>query len=34
MPTAKVSDTSIYYEVHGEGEALVIIQGYSADSSW
>lgn len=24
MPTAKVSDISIYYEVHGEGEALVI----------
>jgi pimeloyl-ACP methyl ester carboxylesterase len=34
MPTAKVSDINIYYEVHGEGEALVLIMGYTANTAW
>ena len=29
MPTTKVGDTSIYYEVHGKGEPLLLIMGYS-----
>jgi len=32
MPTAKVGDINIYYEVHGEGEPLVLIMGYGANS--
>jgi len=32
MPTARVGDVSIYYEIHGEGEALVLINGYGASS--
>jgi pimeloyl-ACP methyl ester carboxylesterase len=32
MPTAKVGDISIYYEIHGEGEPLVLIYGYSGHS--
>lgn len=28
MPTTKVGDTSIYYEVHGKGEPLLLIIGY------
>ena len=27
MPTAKVGDINMYYEVHGEGEPLVMIPG-------
>jgi len=34
MPTAKVGDVKIYYEVHGKGEALVLIYGYGAHSGW
>jgi len=34
MPTVKVGDINIYYEVHGQGEALVLIMGYTADTSW
>jgi pimeloyl-ACP methyl ester carboxylesterase len=34
MPTVKVSDINIYYEVHGEGEALVLIMGYTANTAW
>ena len=34
MPTAKVGDINIYYEVHGEGEALLLIMGYTANSRW
>jgi 3-oxoadipate enol-lactonase len=34
MPTAKVGDINIYYEIHGEGEALVLIMGYGGNSQW
>ncbi|MCJ7515870.1 MAG: alpha/beta hydrolase [Dehalococcoidia bacterium] len=29
MPTVKASDINIYYEIHGEGEPLLMIQGYA-----
>jgi 3-oxoadipate enol-lactonase len=32
MSTAKVDDINIYYEIHGEGEPLVLIYGYSGHS--
>ena len=32
MPTVKVGDISVYYEVHGEGEPLVLIMGYGHNS--
>jgi len=32
MPTVKVNDINIYYETHGEGEALVLIMGYGGSS--
>lgn len=32
MPTAKVDDISVYYETHGEGEALLLIMGYGSYS--
>ena len=32
MPTVKVGDVSIYYEVHGEGEPLLLIMGYGHNS--
>ncbi|MGA7677394.1 MAG: alpha/beta fold hydrolase [Dehalococcoidia bacterium] len=32
MPTAKVGDINIYYEIHGDGEALLLIMGYGAYS--
>jgi pimeloyl-ACP methyl ester carboxylesterase len=28
MPTAKVGDINIYYESHGDGEPILLIQGY------
>jgi pimeloyl-ACP methyl ester carboxylesterase len=28
MPTVKANDINIYYEIHGEGEPLLMIQGY------
>jgi len=31
MPTVKVNDINLYYEVHGTGEPLVIIAGLSID---
>lgn len=34
MPTVKVGDINIYYETHGEGEALVLIMGYGGHSGW
>lgn len=35
MPTAQVNKINIYYEVHGEGEPLVLIAGLGSDSqSW
>ena len=32
MTTVKVGDINIYYEVHGEGEPLVLIMGYGGNS--
>lgn len=29
MPTVKANNINIYYEIHGEGEPLLMIQGYS-----
>ena len=34
MPTIKVGDINIYYEIHGQGEALVLIMGYTASTAW
>ncbi len=31
MPKMKVNDINMYYEVHGEGEPLVMIAGFGAD---
>lgn len=31
MPTVKVSDIDMYYEIHGEGDALVLIIGYGGN---
>jgi len=33
MPTAKVGDINIYYEIHGDGEALLLIMGYGQYSA-
>ncbi len=33
MPTTRVNDINIYYEVHGEGEPLVLIGGLANDVS-
>ena len=33
MPKVKVGDVNIYYEIHGTGEPLVLIQGLGEDSS-
>lgn len=32
MATIKVNDATFYYELHGSGQAVVLISGYSADS--
>ncbi len=34
MPTIKVNDINIYYEIHGEGFPLIDINGLAADVSW
>ena len=34
MPTVKANDINIYYEIHGEGEALILIMGYGGSSEW
>ena len=36
MPTVKVGDINMYYEVHGQGEALILIPGLGANgrTSW
>ncbi|MCD4773664.1 MAG: alpha/beta hydrolase [Bacteroidales bacterium] len=35
MSFAKINNIDIYYEVHGEGEPLILIAGFTADSqSW
>lgn len=31
MPTAKVNDIDIYYEIHGAGEPLMLISGLNSD---
>jgi pimeloyl-ACP methyl ester carboxylesterase len=33
MPTVKVGDINIYYEIHGDGEPLLMIQGYGQYSA-
>lgn len=33
MPTVKVSDINIYYEIHGDGDPLLMIQGYGQYSA-
>lgn len=33
MPTVKVNDINMYYEIHGEGEPLIMIQGMGIDVS-
>ncbi|MBI2785379.1 MAG: alpha/beta fold hydrolase [Legionella longbeachae] len=33
MPHLKVNDISMYYEIHGQGEPLVFIAGFSSDST-
>jgi 3-oxoadipate enol-lactonase len=32
MPTTEVGDQTLYYEVHGEGEPLVLVMGLAADA--
>lgn len=32
MPAIKVGDINLYYEVHGKGETLVLINGYGSRS--
>ena len=32
MPTAKAGDINLYYEVHGEGQPLLLIMGYGSNS--
>jgi len=35
MPYVKVNDIHMYYEIHGEGEPLVLILGLGTDiSEW
>ena len=34
MPTTKVNDINIYFEIHGEGFPLVMITGLAADINW
>jgi len=31
MPTVKVNDITKYYEIHGEGEPMVLIAGLNSD---
>jgi len=33
MPTVQVNDINIYYEIHGEGEPLVLIMGLGANAT-
>ena len=33
MPTVKVNDINMYYELHGEGEPLVLLMGLGGGSS-
>lgn len=31
MPTAKINDAEMYYEIHGQGHPLMLISGYTCD---
>lgn len=33
MPTTKVGDITIYYEIHGKGEPLLLVMGYGSNSA-
>ena len=33
MPTVKVNDINMYYEIHGEGEPLIFVQGMGLEIS-
>jgi pimeloyl-ACP methyl ester carboxylesterase len=34
MPTAKLADLDVYYEIHGNGSPLVLIAGYTCDHTF
>ncbi len=34
MPTVKVGDINMYYEIHGEGKPLVLIPGGAGRMGW
>jgi len=34
LPTVKVNDINMYYEIHGDGFPLVMIMGLSANADW
>ncbi|MDI6761476.1 MAG: hypothetical protein QME83_00440 [Thermodesulfobacteriota bacterium] len=34
MPRQKVNDIEIYYELHGQGEVLVLIMGLRRNAEW
>lgn len=35
MPNIQVNNVSLYYEIHGEGEPLMLVAGLGSDSqSW
>src|SRR5579884_503569 len=34
MPTARVNDIMIYYEIHGEGEPVLLIAGLNSDHTF
>jgi 3-oxoadipate enol-lactonase len=34
MPRVEVGDISLHYEIHGDGEPLLLIMGFGANSSW
>src|SRR5262249_19585046 len=34
MPKAQVNDINVYYEVHGEGEPLLLIHGLASRGDW
>ena len=34
MPTVKVNDIQIYYEVHGDGFPLIMIMGLGTNVDW
>jgi len=34
MPKVKVNDIQMFYEVHGEGFPLIMIMGFTGNTSW